>query len=253
MPVKPILIALSLLVTLPSVLRASDGAVAQEPHRAANEPTLPAIAVHVPSGWKQAGQSTFERLNPETVAADTATVLSGGHQPWRLDARNIAAECLLNFRVTEGKDVFQVADRLSPGSRPGEFVLSLPGNRVIVTVQTYNHVPVAQCVRLVDQCEDPRTTVDMRACAWKKYREADDELNKVYKTLMDRLDDQKHREMLIKAQRDWIRFRDSSADFEDYFFEGGSIKEQVKAYALERLTRARSKELREVITSQFDR
>lgn len=214
--------------------------------------TSHAIGIHIPTGWKQIGRLTFERDRPEIVAENAAKDLSSGHQPWRLDAKNIAAECLMEFQLGEGSDVFEISDHLSPGSRPGMFIFSLAGTTVTVTVQAFNHVPVALHLQVDDPCEHPQTTIDMRECAWKKYREADEELNKVYKTLRDRLNDQKRREMLIQAQRDWIKFRDSCADFEAYFYEGGSIKEQIKAYALERITRSRAKELQAIITSEFD-
>ncbi len=99
----------------------------------------------------------------------------------------------------------------------------------------------------------PQTTIEMRAEAWSKFQEADRELNQAYVLLKGRLEDQHHKELLVKAQKDWINFRDATAEFEAHFYQGGSIKEQIKVNALERLTRARTKELQDSITNEFNR
>lgn len=105
----------------------------------------------------------------------------------------------------------------------------------------------------VDSMKVPQTTIEMRADAWSKFQKADQELNQAYASLKGKLEDQHHKDLLIKAQRDWINFRDATAEFEAHFYEGGSIKEQIKANALERLTRARTKELQDTITNEFNR
>lgn len=103
-----------------------------------------------------------------------------------------------------------------------------------------------------DPCDNPLTTVAMKACAWEKFKRADSELNIVYKRLYGRLADDKHREILVKIQKEWIKFRDMSANFEAYFFEGGSAKEQVRVYALARITQERTRELERILKDQFD-
>ena len=54
------------------------------------------------------------------------------------------------------------------------------------------------------QRQDPckgETTADMKMCAAKRYRQADDELNKVYRELMLKLDNEGHRASLKTAQQ----------------------------------------------------
>ncbi|WP_316410424.1 lysozyme inhibitor LprI family protein [Mesoterricola sediminis] len=225
---------------------------AQVPTRR-EQPSSPMLAAaRLPKGWREASQFSYERLNPEAVAREIGKALSEGHQPWRLDRRTVAADCIMEFGIIKAKDVFEVAERLSPGEAPGEYLLNLPEVIAEVRVQDFNQVPIALSLRLIDPCENPQTTIEMRACAWRKYQEADRELNATYKTLLGRLVDQKHRELLIQAQRDWIKVRDSTAEFEAHFYEGGSIKEQIKTAALERITRARTNELRATLKDEFD-
>lgn len=102
-------------------------------------------------------------------------------------------------------------------------------------------------------CDNPITTSEMRDCAWSKFKQADAEMNEVYNTLMNRIDDPGHKLLLKKAQKAWLAYRDSVAEFEAYFFNGGSAKEQIKAYALARLTINRTTELKETLKNQFDR
>lgn len=102
-------------------------------------------------------------------------------------------------------------------------------------------------------CENPRTTVEMKTCAWDRFKSADAELNRVYKTLLGKLDDHQHKALLRNAQNEWIKYRDLNAHFESYFYNGGSAKEQIRAYALARMTEARSKEISSIINYEFNR
>ena len=69
------------------------------------------------------------------------------------------------------------------------------------------------------QKSDPcagETTFQMKECAAKKYKQADDELNKTYRQLMSKLDDAGHQESLKTAQQAWLKYRDSNCDFVGY-------------------------------------
>jgi uncharacterized protein YecT (DUF1311 family) len=48
------------------------------------------------------------------------------------------------------------------------------------------------------------TTVEMKQCAAKHFREADDELNRVYRQLTAKLDDEGHKAALKTAQQAWL-------------------------------------------------
>lgn len=97
-----------------------------------------------------------------------------------------------------------------------------------------------------DPC-DGETTFEMKQCAAKKYKQADDELNKVYRDLMSKLDDEGHKTSLKTAQVAWLKYRDSHCDFESYLNRGGSIYSVVVTDCRASLTNSRTKELKEQI------
>ena len=106
-----------------------------------------------------------------------------------------------------------------------------------------------------DPCENPTTTVEMQECALKKYRAADTELNAAYQVLVDKIKSASYQngQRLVATQKAWIKFRDANADFEASFYDGGSIKDQIRLDALTRMTQARTKEINDLISSEFDR
>lgn len=81
------------------------------------------------------------------------------------------------------------------------------------------------------------------------FRTADAELNKVYKQLIKLLDEQE-KQLLIKAQKDWLKFRDSHCEFEVNEFEGGSIQPLIHATCLAERTRNRIEDLNTIIENK---
>lgn len=99
-----------------------------------------------------------------------------------------------------------------------------------------------------DACADAQTQTEMNACAGRKYLLADTELNRVYDQLVLRLGgNAEQRERLKAAETAWIRYRDNNCDYEASFYDGGSIRPLVHASCLERMTKARTAELREQV------
>src|SRR5659263_578705 len=68
-----------------------------------------------------------------------------------------------------------------------------------------------------------QTQLEMNETAYANYKKADTKLNKVYKQLMSILDQNK-KPLLIQAEKDWVKFRDSHCKFEASQYEGGSIQ-----------------------------
>lgn len=100
------------------------------------------------------------------------------------------------------------------------------------------------------QKRDPctgETTAEMKMCAAGKYKQADDELNKVYRVLMSKLDDEGHKASLKTAQQAWLKYRDSNCDFESYLNRGGTIYGVVVSDCMTSMTNSRTKELKEHI------
>jgi uncharacterized protein YecT (DUF1311 family) len=102
-------------------------------------------------------------------------------------------------------------------------------------------------------CAAPVTQLDMNLCAERAWKLADEDLNLAYgmaRSLMRQTDaalpavDRGAEAALRDAQRAWITFRDAACKAEGYVWFGGSIRPQVVSMCLERMTRARTEELR---------
>jgi uncharacterized protein YecT (DUF1311 family) len=91
-----------------------------------------------------------------------------------------------------------------------------------------------------------QTQSEMNVAANVKYKKADAELNKVYKQLMAILD-QNEKILLIQAEKDWIKYRDSHCKFDASQYEGGSIQPLIYFTCLEELTKKRIAEIKSSI------
>ena len=91
---------------------------------------------------------------------------------------------------------------------------------------------------------------EMNRGAAREFETADATLNKVYKQLIGKLDDE-GKEKLKLAQRAWVQFRDAQADFEaDKEARGGSMAPLIYNGTRKTLTDARIKELQRVLKEQ---
>ena len=98
-----------------------------------------------------------------------------------------------------------------------------------------------------DPCANAKTTAEMRDCAGKEYKQADVELNRVYKQLISKLGDEGHKAALKNAQQAWIRYRDTNCEYEGYLNRGGTIYPVIYTGCLTRMTKERTTELRELM------
>ena len=98
-----------------------------------------------------------------------------------------------------------------------------------------------------DPCTNPQTTFDMRNCAGKSFQESDEKLNRVYKNLMQRIEDTGEKSALKSAQLDWLKYRDSNCEFESFQNRGGTIYPVVYETCRARMTDNRTKELQDRI------
>jgi uncharacterized protein YecT (DUF1311 family) len=106
--------------------------------------------------------------------------------------------------------------------------------------------PVGPKAQTRDPCKG-ETTADMKQCAARNFKKADDELNKVYRELMSKLADEGHKASLKTAQQTWLRYRDSNCDFEAYLNRGGTIYSVVVSDCMSTMTVSRTKEMKEEI------
>ncbi|MCA2701203.1 MAG: lysozyme inhibitor LprI family protein [Microcystis sp. M179S2] len=92
-------------------------------------------------------------------------------------------------------------------------------------------------------CNNPQTQSQMNICASIAYQNADRKLNQVYRQLLPKLSAAR-KQKLITAQQAWIKFRDSSCEFERSAYEGGSIAPMIYGFCLADVTEQRTKDLR---------
>jgi uncharacterized protein YecT (DUF1311 family) len=93
-------------------------------------------------------------------------------------------------------------------------------------------------------CVDLKSNAEYKECAYREYQAADRKLNQVYKPIFSSLTG-KHRQQLVNAQSNWIKFRDANCDFEVYQTRGGSVSSGFLSTCLERMTWSRTRELQE--------
>jgi uncharacterized protein YecT (DUF1311 family) len=94
------------------------------------------------------------------------------------------------------------------------------------------------------ECED-QTQTGLNRCADAAYQKADAALNGVYNEITRRLKgDSATKQLLTAAQKAWLGFRDAECTFANAANAGGSIYPMVHAECLERLTKARTGDLR---------
>jgi len=104
-------------------------------------------------------------------------------------------------------------------------------------------------------------TMDLRYCAMLDYKEADKELNEVYKELIaahnkdlreakaKEDEDFDHLQVSLNAlrqsQRDWIKFRDGFCEYEANKYWGGTMMPLVHTGCLTLMTKEQTKRLRD--------
>lgn len=94
-----------------------------------------------------------------------------------------------------------------------------------------------------------QSQLEMNLTALKNYEKSDKELNKVYATLIKSLD-KTEAQVLIKAQKNWIKFRDSHCEFESLQYQGASMQPLIHSNCMEEATKKRILELKQSIKNR---
>lgn len=108
---------------------------------------------------------------------------------------------------------------------------------------------LVSCICLASQaqaedCVNAQTQTQMSICATEAAKKADAALNATYAEIKARLnDDAAKTELLTKAERAWIAFRDAECGFVASGVEGGSIQPMIVAICREELAAKRTADL----------
>ena len=93
-------------------------------------------------------------------------------------------------------------------------------------------------------CKHAVVQADMNVCADRDYQKADALLNATFKDATKDAD-ARTLDLLRKAQRAWIAFRDAECAYQTAGDEGGSIQPMDYSLCLTRLTKLRTQQLKE--------
>jgi len=91
-------------------------------------------------------------------------------------------------------------------------------------------------------CSNPTTDRSINACAQQAYESADAKLNRVYRQFKTSLSQQEQSE-LVDVETAWLKFRDSSCEFESSRAGGQSTQSSIRYQCLEQTTKDRIAEL----------
>ncbi|GGC70281.1 hypothetical protein GCM10010994_31080 [Chelatococcus reniformis] len=95
------------------------------------------------------------------------------------------------------------------------------------------------------ECANATSQKAMDDCAGKAFKASDAELNALYKQIEQRLkSDADTTKLLVAAQRAWVAFRDAECVFSSSGSAGGSVNPMIYAMCLDRLTKARTSDLK---------
>ncbi|WP_348812927.1 lysozyme inhibitor LprI family protein [Flavobacterium maritimum] len=94
-----------------------------------------------------------------------------------------------------------------------------------------------------------QTQMEMNRTAHNDFKKADAELNKVYKQVMKILNE-KEKKLMIKAQKDWLTFRDSHCEFEIEQYDGGSMQPLIHSNCLTERTNDRIEDLKAILEDE---
>lgn len=118
-------------------------------------------------------------------------------------------------------------------SEPMKFLIALTGLLII-----FGFAPIA----MADDCADPKTQIDMNACAYARLDGETKKLNKTYQDLSAKLNPEQ-KKLIKQVQLAWIKFKDLSCKYEASGVAGGSVYPLILLDCLAAKTQQRNKQL----------
>jgi uncharacterized protein YecT (DUF1311 family) len=119
-------------------------------------------------------------------------------------------------------------------------------NLILVSTTTALAQPVTSKLLTQTQqpiCKNPQTQLDLNQCTDLRAKAVDKRLNQVYQQVRAKYKGSENENLLINAQLDWIKYRDSACSFSSSRFKGGSIAPLVYSNCIGRMAGQRTDEL----------
>jgi uncharacterized protein YecT (DUF1311 family) len=88
-----------------------------------------------------------------------------------------------------------------------------------------------------------QSQAEMNEKAIDDYKKSDMEMTRVYKTVMGKLRQKTAKDLLLEAQRAWIKYKETHCNAITNQYDGGSIMPLIYYSCLEELTNQRKKQL----------
>ncbi|MBD2772188.1 lysozyme inhibitor LprI family protein [Iningainema tapete] len=120
---------------------------------------------------------------------------------------------------------------------------------LMASVTSTNNLTKVDAQKPKVNCAKATNTVEMKYCSQQSYQKADEKLNQGYKKVISTISGEQ-KQLLVTAQQEWIKFRDNNCNFETYLSRGGTGYEIFRNGCLERLTKQRTKDLQEYLSSR---
>lgn len=102
---------------------------------------------------------------------------------------------------------------------------------------------------VITNCDNAQTQTELNLCAQMRFQKADQELNAVYKQLLNLLS-KEDKAMVVEAQRQWLSYRDAHCKLYEKMYAGGSMLSMVVANCKETTTLSRINELKELVAER---
>ncbi|MEH2324807.1 MAG: lysozyme inhibitor LprI family protein [Nostoc sp.] len=120
------------------------------------------------------------------------------------------------------------------------------------TVTIAGTTPDLREMRLVQKlnCNNPQTQIAIDECIKLSYQNTDNKLNQVYQQLLPTLDSSS-KQKLIASQVAWIKFRDTSCEFEMSRYEGGSLAPTIYFGCRENSSKLRTQQLQDYLQNHI--
>lgn len=102
-------------------------------------------------------------------------------------------------------------------------------------------------------CESPSNQLEMNDCTQQAFAKQDDALNRLYKQQLAKLETPAVKERFKKAQQQWVKFRDTSCEYEiGPREESGSIWPMLQLDCMRAFTEERVKRLQYYVDCNED-
>ena len=131
--------------------------------------------------------------------------------------------------------------------RLASLLIAFASSNLILLFKTTSAIAEPFTLQLLTQqsiCKNLQTQTALNQCSALRAEAIDKQLNQVYRQVRAKYKGSENENLLINAQIDWIKYRDSTCSFSMNRYKGGSMASMVYSDCLGRMTKQRIDELK---------